>query len=202
SEVLGEGWTSFRTTVELVEAGRRTLSLQVSASEDEHPENDEYTAVFTVRTGPSATVYASDLEAGRAFASALELHGFQVSVLGAHAVGSQPEAFAGNDLVVLMDVAAIDLARGQQVALESWVRDHGGGLAILGGERSFGPGGYLETPLDALSPLSSRVARDAPAVAMLFILDRSATAGPALTSPGRPPWPPTSSSVRAARPRS
>lgn len=173
SEVLGEGWTSFRTTVELVEAGRRTLSLQVSASEDEHPENDEYTAVFTVRTGPSATVYASDLEAGRAFASALELHGFQVSVLGAHAVGSQPEAFAGNDLVVLMDVAAIDLARGQQVALESWVRDHGGGLAILGGERSFGPGGYLETPLDALSPLSSRVARDAPAVAMLFILDRS-----------------------------
>src|SRR5690606_19017640 len=36
-----------------------------------------------------------------------------------------------------------------------------------------GPGGYLETPLDSLSPLSSKVSRDAPAVAMLFVLDRS-----------------------------
>src|SRR5690606_10515291 len=103
----------------------------------------------------------------------LERRGFQLEGKPPHAAGSRPEAYLGNDAVVLMDVAAIDLARAQQDALDAWVREHGGGLALLGGERSFGPGGYLETPLDSLSPLSSKVSRDAPAVAMLFVLDRS-----------------------------
>ena len=44
---------------------------------------------------------------------------------------------------------------------------------MLGGENSFGPGGYYETPLERVSPLSSRVPRDAPKVAMAFVLDRS-----------------------------
>jgi uncharacterized protein YegL len=44
---------------------------------------------------------------------------------------------------------------------------------MLGGENSFGPGGYYETPLERVSPLSSRVPREAPRVALAFVLDRS-----------------------------
>lgn len=170
---LPEGWSSYVTTLELDRDGTVALTLEVAAEGDEVVANDRRTALLEVRNGPRVTVYASDLARARAFADALELRGLRVDVKGPHAVGTTPYAFAGNDAVVLMDVAAIELARSQQEALAGWVREHGGGLALLGGERSFGPGGYLETPLDELSPLSAKISRDAPAVAMLFVLDRS-----------------------------
>src|SRR5690606_33275724 len=129
--------------------------LEVVAEGDEVAANDRRERRVEVRSGPRVTVFAGDSERAETFAGALELRGFQVEVKAPHAAGSRPEAYVGNDAVVLMDVAAIDLARAQQDALDAWVREHGGGLALLGGERSFGPGGYLETPLDSLSPLSS-----------------------------------------------
>jgi uncharacterized protein YegL len=70
-------------------------------------------------------------------------------------------------------VPAIDLATLQQELIEKAVAEHGRGLLLLGGENSFGPGGYYETPLERVSPLSSRVPRDAPRVALAFVLDRS-----------------------------
>lgn len=179
-QVIGEwslevpvGWSTFTARTVLVEAGSALFRLEVVAPDDTAPANDVLESAVTVDEGPSVSVVASDLASGEAFADALRLHGFATTVLGPHAVPARPEAFAGTDVVVLMDVAALDLARNQQEAMESWVRVNGGGLAILGGERSFGPGGYLETPLDAVSPLSARVSRDAPAVSMLFVLDRS-----------------------------
>ncbi len=72
-----------------------------------------------------------------------------------------------------MNVPAIDLATLQQELIEKAVAEHGRGLLLLGGENSFGPGGYYETPLERVSPLSSRVPRDAPRVALAFVLDRS-----------------------------
>jgi uncharacterized protein YegL len=72
-----------------------------------------------------------------------------------------------------MTVPAIDLTTLQQELIEKAVAEHGRGLLVLGGENSFGPGGYYETPLERISPLSSRVPRDAPRVALVFVLDRS-----------------------------
>src|SRR5690606_31403229 len=77
------------------------------------------------------------------------------------------------DSVVLVDVAANDLFTEYQLLLESYVREHGGGLTIIGGTSAFGPGGYYATPLEDVSPLSSRVKEEAPEVAMAFVLDRS-----------------------------
>src|SRR5690606_33081227 len=44
---------------------------------------------------------------------------------------------------------------------------------ILGGENTFGPGGYYETPFERLSPLSSRIPHELPVVAIVYVLDRS-----------------------------
>lgn len=170
---LPEGWSRYSTATELPAAGTRTVALEVAAVGDDTPGNDRLLETVEVRQGPRVTVYSPHVGRAQAFANALTSQGFEVDVKLPHTIGARPEAFQGLDAVVLMDVAALDLARSQQEALETWVRDHGGGLALLGGERAFGPGGYLETPLDAVSPLSSKVSRDAPAVSMLFVLDRS-----------------------------
>ncbi len=79
----------------------------------------------------------------------------------------------GYDGAVLLDLPAIALTTQQQQELQAAVANEGLGLLILGGPNAFGPGGYLETPLDELSPLSSRVPRDMPEATLVFVLDRS-----------------------------
>ena len=49
----------------------------------------------------------------------------------------------------------------------------GGHLLIAGAGGAFGPGGYIGTTLEGLSPLSGRVTRDLPRLALALVLDKS-----------------------------
>jgi hypothetical protein len=61
----------------------------------------------------------------------------------------------GAAVVVLDNVPADLLDDARRTAISQYVRDLGGGLLILGGERAFAAGGYAGTTLDAISPLAS-----------------------------------------------
>jgi uncharacterized membrane protein len=52
------------------------------------------------------------------------------------------------------DIAAHSLTTRQIESLASYVRDLGGGMVLMGGDRSMGPGGYSRTPLEDISPVS------------------------------------------------
>jgi len=108
-----------------------------------------------------------------AFAETLRLQGLEVAVEIPRRMPSTLEALSRYDVVALVDVPAVALHTFYQELLERWVRERGGGVVMLGGESSFGAGGYLLTPLDTLSPLSARIPDEAPEVAMVFVLDRS-----------------------------
>ncbi|HWE02034.1 MAG TPA: vWA domain-containing protein [Tepidisphaeraceae bacterium] len=58
-------------------------------------------------------------------------------------------------VIVLENVAAADLTSLQQQRLQQYVRDLGGGLVILGGDRAFAAGAYPGSVLETLSPLAS-----------------------------------------------
>src|SRR5205085_4571377 len=56
-----------------------------------------------------------------------------------------------------------------------WVQDFGGGFALVGGENSFGVGGYFRTPVEQMLPvrMEHEDRLDTPSVALLVTLDRS-----------------------------
>lgn len=74
-------------------------------------------------------------------------------------------------IIALDDVPADAIAPAAQQRLQQYVRDLGGGLLILGGEHAFAAGGYIGTPLDALSPLSSAPPR--PSTHWILLADAS-----------------------------
>jgi uncharacterized protein YegL len=131
------------------------------------------TEIVEVETPLRAVIVASDALAGDALARALELQGFSTRREPPLNLPWDERGWRQWDLVVLVNVPAHALHSTQLDGLQRWVVEDGGGLLILGGETAFGPGGYLRTALDELSPLSSQVPREAPEVTMLFLLDRS-----------------------------
>ncbi len=79
------------------------------------------------------------------------------------------------DVLMLSDVAALHLSRAQMELYVRWVNDFGGGFAMLGGENSFGSGGYYKTPLDPILPVRAEHddRAETPTVAVMIVLDSS-----------------------------
>ncbi|MGH7328433.1 MAG: VWA domain-containing protein, partial [Polyangiaceae bacterium] len=79
------------------------------------------------------------------------------------------------DFVILSDASADQVSLTQQEALESYVRDLGGGFLFAGGENGYGLGGWYHTTIERILPvrMDSEKRRDEPQVAMVLVLDRS-----------------------------
>ena len=78
------------------------------------------------------------------------------------------------DLIILSNVPADAISKPQMAALQSYVRD-GGGLIAVGGDHAFTVGGYRHTPLDEMLPVisESHTTKPKPALAMVLVLDIS-----------------------------
>ncbi len=85
------------------------------------------------------------------------------------------EMLSDYDSIVLVDVNAKSLSQRKMATLESYVRDLGGGVVVVGGPESYGMGGYFRTPLEALLPVEIQIKDQErfPAVAMALVIDRS-----------------------------
>ncbi len=64
-------------------------------------------------------------------------------------------AYLAPGVIVLDNVSAAALSETQQARLEQYVRDLGGALVIVGGDRAFAAGEYAGSRLEAMSPLAS-----------------------------------------------
>jgi Ca-activated chloride channel family protein len=137
--------------------GLHRYDVEITAADpklDEAPEDNSGATFMRVR-GPSAALVLDGEEGKGAFiARALESAQFRVDQGATSAVPTDIGALAAYDLVVFSDIRASDLSPTQIDALASYVRDLGGGLLLMGGDRSLGPGGYARTPIEEVSPVS------------------------------------------------
>ncbi len=113
--------------------------------------------------------------AGAALVGPLSRAGLDVRMTVPGALPTDLLGFEPYDLVILQSVPASAVPEGTQRALVSYVRDLGGGLAMIGGRGSFGAGGWkgseLEPILPVLLDLPDRLM--VPEAAIVFVLDCS-----------------------------
>lgn len=79
------------------------------------------------------------------------------------------------DLIVLDNIPAYALTTHQQKLVSRYVNDLGGGLIMLGGENSFGAGGWNNTPIEDVLPLELNPPRELrlAEAALVLVLDKS-----------------------------
>ncbi len=139
------------------EAGLHRYEVQLSALDaklDQALEDNTGSTFLRVRGEAIALVLEKDPALAEPLVLALSSAAFKVKSAGAGGVPADLAGFAAYDLIVLSDIAAAELAPSQLEALASYVRDMGGGLLLMGGDRAFGPGGYGKTSIEEVSPVS------------------------------------------------
>ena len=82
---------------------------------------------------------------------------------------------SGVKLLILNNVPAYSLSADFIRAIPAFVKIQGGGLLMLGGKHSFGSGGYFESDIDELLPVSMELRQDHKklGIAMSIVMDRS-----------------------------
>jgi Mg-chelatase subunit ChlD/uncharacterized membrane protein len=167
------------------DAGLARYQVRIAAAQDAIVEND--TAYAAVQIEGPARVLVLEGRAGNAsaLAEALQAGGIGVDVMAAAALPPL-DAVATYSAVVLVDVDVHSLTDDQVKTLAASTRDLGHGLVTLGGDQSYGLGGYLDSSLEELLPVISEITdpKRRESVAEVLAIDSSGSMGACHCSEG------------------
>jgi Mg-chelatase subunit ChlD len=156
------------------DTGTATYRVQIEGPADTFAQNNVGTGVVVAAGGSDVLWVTEDPAASSPLITALDARGLAVDVQSAQ-IPLDAGRLAGYGSVVLHNVPASHFAERQLRELERYVRELGGGLVLVGGDSSFGLGGYAETLLEEISPLQVRAPEHAlsPGIAMALVIDKS-----------------------------
>ncbi|MCU0483679.1 MAG: VWA domain-containing protein, partial [Chloroflexi bacterium] len=172
---LAAGLTDFAFRTEPDEAGFHVYRVTVEAGRDTFSQNNRADLGTLVQGEPRVLVVAGAAEPAAELLAALEAERGDVETVTPEALSDSPATLAGYDSIVLVDTPRARLTDRQMEAIQVAVRDLGRGLVMVGGTRSYGAGGYRDTPLEAVLPVDMRVKdrEKQPDVALVVVIDKS-----------------------------
>ena len=184
SRVFGPGLTPLAFRDFAGTGGLRRYTLVVTPSADDPcPENN--TANFLVKTEGARKLLVLN-EGSSTAAQTMRAGGVEVDVREARSFKGGLSALENYAGVVLENVPAKSFTTDFLRDLAAYVTDLGGGLAMTGGEKAFGPGGWYKTPVEDVLPVSLELRQEHRkySLALAIVMDRSGSMA-CRTSDGR-----------------
>ena len=152
---------------------RYRIELSVDNSTGDNPENNIGYGVTRVYGTPHILYIEGDAGQTEALKTVLEMNSLAVGTLSPSEFPTDLVALQNSDAIILSNVSADELSALQMEHIESYVRDLGKGLVVIGGDRAFGRGGYHDTPLEQVSPLEMTPRQKKESLALMLVVDAS-----------------------------
>ena len=160
--------------------GFAAYRVQIAPLTDTFYQNNEL-AAFSQIEGPPKVLLVKNVnprdgvDESKELIAALQASNILVDVAPASGLPSELSVLANYVSVILVDVPARDLSTRQMNAIQTYVRDLGGGLVAVGGPSSFGVGGYFKTPLEETLPVDMEIKdqKRFPKVTFVVVMDKS-----------------------------
>ncbi len=149
------------------------IELSVDNATGDNPENNTGYGVTRVYGTPHILYIEGDAGQANTLKTVLEMNRLAVEVLLPSEFPTDLVALQNSDAIILSNVSADELSARQMEHIESYVRDLGKGLVVIGGDRAFGRGGYHDTPLEQVSPLEMTPRQKKESLALMLVVDAS-----------------------------
>ncbi|MCA9041433.1 MAG: VWA domain-containing protein, partial [Planctomycetaceae bacterium] len=110
---------------------------------------------------------------------ALEEEGINVDTRPPEGLPDTLSDLQNYEAILISNVPATDLSTHKMDIIRTYVSELGGGLIMLGGDQSFGLGGYYKTVIEEVLPVRSdfEKEKEKPSLAMVLIIDKSGSMG-------------------------
>jgi len=175
---LNPGVNTFAVPLTAGEPGFAPFRAYLTPVDDVYVQNNALSA-FSLVEGPPRVLLVlppdgGELE-GKALTAALRAAGLEVSVTTAGGLPSDLASLAEYASVVLVNTPAKAFSPRALAALQSYVRDLGGGLVAVGGPNAYGVGGWFKTPLEETLPVDMTIqdTERFPPMAIVVVIDKS-----------------------------
>ena len=175
--VPGLNNVTFKT--EVYEQGIRrykvAMKLEDGASVDTFGPNNTYGETIEVKGKPKVLLLEGEQSKAVYLRNALTRNNIDVEQRGPYGMPTKMSEYENFDAVIMSDVPAQYMTDGKQKLLDQYVRQSGGGFIMVGGENSFGPGGYYGTYMENILPVTfqGEKNRDTPSLALMLVIDKS-----------------------------
>ena len=161
----------------LAEPGLYLYKAILNSSDDTFFQNNEGLS-FTKGTQKSGILYLTDESGGSKYlARSLNVQGLELDQKQIRDIAGTIHEFINYNAVILDNISAQFISFSTMEQIEKYVKDMGGGLIMIGGDKSFGAGHYKKTPVEKTLP----VFMDAPTdiqlseLVLIFVVDKSSS---------------------------
>lgn len=176
---LRPGENRFTLSVPAGESGLHRYRVRVAAREgdvDAFTANNEAGGIQEVAGPPRVLVISPSASEAGSLVNALRASGRAgVTVAAPSEAPRGAVEWAAYQAVFLVNTPAFMLGETVPGELETYVRDGGGGLVMVGGPDSFGPGGYAGNPVERALPVEMdiRGRGGLPSLGLVLVIDKS-----------------------------
>ena len=170
---LEPGLNRISFEIQLEGAGSNTLAAELVADGDRVSENNRVQQTAWVAKAPRVLYVEGQPGSAGYLRDALAREGIQVSVATPADIPESATELAAYAALILSDVPAKAIAPARMQAIESYVRDAGGGLLFAAGENVYGEQGYSGTVVERVLPVQFRAQEKRKDLALVIALDRS-----------------------------
>ena len=170
----GENRFQFQQSIERERLAAYTVRISKLTSDTLLDNNIESGLVYTAGK-PRVLIIESDPNLIRDLAYALEEEGIQSDIRPPQGMPESLADLQNYELVILSNVPATKLTQQQMEITRTYVQELGGGFIMLGGEQSFGLGGYYKSSLEEVLPVRSDFEKEKenPSLGMMLVIDKS-----------------------------
>jgi Ca-activated chloride channel homolog len=155
------------------------FSVTVKAKKDTILDNNSASGLVFASGKPKVLLIATNPETARHLEWALEEEGIIVDTRPPQGIPDSLSDLQNYETLMLSNVPATKLSTNQMEVIRSYVSDLGGGFVMLGGDQSFGLGGYYKTVIEEVLPVRSdfEKEKEKPSLAMVIVIDKSGSMG-------------------------
>jgi uncharacterized membrane protein/Mg-chelatase subunit ChlD len=163
-----------RIPQKITEPGIYRYDVRINPQQDFRIENNSQQAWVSVSGPPRLLLVDEHPEELKLLADAFRRRGFTVDVKQSRYFPLTLQDLLLYQAILVRNVASSEI-HSQMPLIEQYVHEFGGGFAMLGGKKSFGPGGYYHTPVENVLPVrmdlvNKKYLAD---VAMVIVIDKS-----------------------------
>lgn len=170
---LYPGENLFTFSDQMDEGGMISYTAEVIAAEDTVFQNNQLSA-FTVISDHPRILLVERGNRGENLVRVLQQYA-QITRVQPDEVPTSLTGLLAFDAFILADISAEWLNADFMNLLEQAVQHQGKGLLTLGGENSYAPGGYNDTPLETILPIEMdiRPKEENPDLGLILVIDKS-----------------------------
>ncbi len=171
---LAEGSNIFTYKHAAMAEGLVKYEALVQVDQDAILENNKLTSITMVQSEPHLLI-VNGYETPSPIAAALGNQSISYDVVDAKSLPNELSSYLQYNAIIFDNVPGHLVGEAKMTVIDQAVKNFGVGFTMVGGENSFGLGGYFKTPIETLLPVEMEIKgkEQLPSLGLAIVLDRS-----------------------------